>query len=90
MPWQRVEEIAEYRLNTKKLDAWLKGKWGNYDYQIKVRLSLRALSYFQRSTDMVWHSLTEDSTHFGLWSLERWVSCNELAAFMADAAERLS
>ncbi|KAL8984002.1 MAG: hypothetical protein Q9205_001911 [Flavoplaca limonia] len=38
MPWQRVEEIAEYRLNTKKLDAWLKKKWGDHDYQIKVRL----------------------------------------------------
>ncbi|KAL8889015.1 MAG: hypothetical protein Q9215_003635 [Flavoplaca cf. flavocitrina] len=37
MPWQRVEEIAEYRLNTKKLDAWLKKKWGDHDYQIKAR-----------------------------------------------------
>jgi hypothetical protein len=37
MPWQRVEEISEYRLNTKKLNAWLKGKWGDYDYQIQVR-----------------------------------------------------
>ena len=36
MPWQRVEEISEYRLNTKKLEAWLKSKWGNYDYQIQV------------------------------------------------------
>ena len=36
MPWHRVDEISEYRLNTRKLDAWLKSKWGNYDYQIQV------------------------------------------------------
>ena len=43
MPWYRVEEISEYRLNTKKLDAWLKAKWGNYDYQIQVQNYRRAL-----------------------------------------------
>ena len=36
MPWQRVDEISDYRLNTKKIDAWLKRKWGDYDYQIQV------------------------------------------------------
>jgi len=36
MPWQRVEEISEYRLNTKNLEAWLKSKWGDYDYQVQV------------------------------------------------------
>lgn len=36
MPWERVEEIAEYRLNKNKLEAWLKGKWGDYDYQVQV------------------------------------------------------
>lgn len=36
MPWQRVDGISEYRLNTKKIDAWLKRKWGDYDYQIQV------------------------------------------------------
>jgi hypothetical protein len=35
MPWQRVEDVSEYRLNTKKLDEWLKSKWGDYDYEIE-------------------------------------------------------
>ncbi|MCJ1265317.1 hypothetical protein MMC22_005193 [Lobaria immixta] len=40
MPWQRVEEISEYRLNTKKLDVWLKKKWGDYDYEIEYNNGL--------------------------------------------------
>lgn len=40
MPWQRVEEVSEYRLNTKKLDVWLKKKWGEYDYEIEYNNGL--------------------------------------------------
>jgi hypothetical protein len=37
MPWQRVNDVSDYRLNTRKLEAWLKSKWGDYDYEIEVR-----------------------------------------------------
>ena len=67
MPWQRVEEISEYRLNTQKLDAWLKSKWGNYDYQIQVN-SYRHL-YSGRIVNISCESTTMAYTHSGPWSL---------------------
>lgn len=36
MSWQRVDDIDDYRLNTKKIEAWLKLKWGDYDYEVEV------------------------------------------------------
>lgn len=36
MPWYRVEEVSDYRLNTRMLEAWLKSKWGDNNYQIQV------------------------------------------------------
>ena len=36
MPWQRVDDIDDYRLNTRKIENWLKGKWGDYDYEVEV------------------------------------------------------
>ena len=37
MEWYRVEDVAEYRLTTKALETWLKGKWGDFDYNVLVR-----------------------------------------------------
>ncbi len=74
MPWQRVEDVSEYRLNTKKLDEWLKSKWGDYDYEIEVGLSGGTPP---RPDDMLTVSVTSTTTASipsGPWSRrQRWV-----------------
>jgi hypothetical protein len=66
MPWQRVEEISEYRLNTKKLDVWLKKKWGDFDYEIEVGITSLAflLVFFSRALYQYNNGL------YSFWSLE--------------------
>lgn len=59
MPWQRVEDISEYRLNTKKIDAWLKSKWGDYDNHIQVHLHGRDSTDRESTTGL-----------YSFWSLE--------------------
>ena len=69
MHWQRVEEISEYRLNTKKLDTWLKRKWGDYDYQIKVHCAPFLSRCLFSDTDAKRKSTTTACTLSGPWSL---------------------
>ena len=71
MPWYRVEEISEYRLNTKKLDVWLKGKWGDYDYQIQVHCVPFLSRYRFSNTNADRKSTTTACTLSGPWSLNR-------------------
>lgn len=72
MPWQRVEEIDEYRLNTKNLDEWLKSKWGDYDYEIEVSFCRHGiLVVSQHPDDMLTLSFEKYSNGlYSFWSLE--------------------
>jgi hypothetical protein len=72
MPWHRVEEVSEYRLNTKKLDEWLKSKWGNYDYEIEVGFrrygGIQSCSASGRPVDIAGEKYNNGLYSF--WSLE--------------------
>ena len=78
MPWHRVEEVHDYRLNTKKIEDWLKGKWGDWDYQVEVgfaEMRYRAILAFGLHVDKVGMESTKTANiHSGRWSQnQRWV-----------------